>query len=223
MGRSARARDWPLPAASRAPHARKGLMHAQPHSSTEFFMARNAMVVRKIDPAGEAEADSGAFRVHLSGLAGGRLALLFKRHVEEIRSTHPSAVVVGGATGAEPRPAAPKVTTPEGTVRPRHRRRLLPGQLHAVRRLPEEARRAVRPHDRSSTSARPRKAGPSSPPSSRRPRTTRSCRRSRRPTASSRWPKASPTTRRGSSRETARRSSGSTAACTRPRCSARSS
>ena len=35
----------------------------------------------------------------------------------------------------------------EGAVRPRHRRRLPPGQLHAVRRVPAEARSRIRPHD----------------------------------------------------------------------------
>ena len=64
----------------------------------------------------------------------------------------------------------------EGAVRLRHRRRLPARQLHAVRRLPEEAAGAVGADDGRPTSARPKKGGPSSPPSSPRPRTSGSCR-----------------------------------------------
>ena len=59
------------------------------------------------------------------------------------------------------RPAAPKVTTPEDILRPRHRRRLRPAELHPVHRVLAEARRRVGPHDRRSRSARPPRAATS--------------------------------------------------------------
>ena len=57
----------------------------------------------------------------------------------------------GDGRGGRPRFArsagAGEADEPEGAVRPRHRRRLLPRQLHAVRRVPPQTGQGIGPHD----------------------------------------------------------------------------
>ena len=135
------------------------------------------------------------------------------------------ALVTGAAASidAQPQAVAPRVTSPETVLRPRHRRRLRAAQLHEVHRVRAEARQGVRPDGRPDHRQDGRGPRPADGDHhvAREPQAARALPRTSR--GGSRWPRGSPTTRRARSRARARRSCGSTAGCTPPKCSARSS
>ena len=132
-------------------------------------------------------------------------------------------VFVAAAVGARAQ-APPRITTPQPAVRPQLRRRLLPRQLPADRRLLAEARDAS-PIASTVAVDRQDRRGPRPADGdrdvAREPQESRALQGHLAPARARRGPDRR--RRRARSRAKARPSSGSTAACTPPRRSARSS